>query len=181
MFLETDERSKFSVATCNYIRYGRGGGQEIKNAICVLGLNMINDKVCFLFFFVISSWFEHDQRCYLFSSSNSHLFTKLSGVCNSLVVALYTDLCWLKQVFLYVLISVAALSWSWYPSFDNLVFVSSQSSTDANDLSWHPLGSLPALCVDVGGSQLHKSSQEMTQSVPPHFPEWPRHAWPRLL
>jgi hypothetical protein len=33
------------VATCNYIRYGRGGGQEIKNAICILGLNMINDTV----------------------------------------------------------------------------------------------------------------------------------------
>ena len=35
----------FSVATCNYVRYGRGGGQEVKNAICILSLNIINDKV----------------------------------------------------------------------------------------------------------------------------------------
>ena len=33
------------IAACNYIRYGSGGGQENKNAICILGLNMINDKV----------------------------------------------------------------------------------------------------------------------------------------
>jgi len=33
------------VAVCNYQRYGRGGGQETKNALCILSLNMINDKV----------------------------------------------------------------------------------------------------------------------------------------
>ena len=33
------------VAVCNYQRYGRGGGQETKGAICILSLNMINDKV----------------------------------------------------------------------------------------------------------------------------------------
>ena len=33
------------VGVCNYQRYGRGGGQETKNALCVLSLNMINDKV----------------------------------------------------------------------------------------------------------------------------------------
>ena len=33
------------IAACNYIRYGTGGGQDVKNAICILGLNMINDKV----------------------------------------------------------------------------------------------------------------------------------------
>lgn len=33
------------IAACNYVRYGSGGGQETKNAICILGLNMINDKV----------------------------------------------------------------------------------------------------------------------------------------
>ena len=34
------------VATCSYTRYARlGGGQEQKNAICILNLNMINDKV----------------------------------------------------------------------------------------------------------------------------------------
>ena len=34
------------IATCDYIRFGRlGGGQSSKNAICVLSLNIINDKV----------------------------------------------------------------------------------------------------------------------------------------
>jgi len=33
------------IAACNYVRYGSGGGQENKNAICILSLNMINDKV----------------------------------------------------------------------------------------------------------------------------------------
>ena len=32
------------VAVCNYQRYGRGGGQETKGALCILSLNMINDK-----------------------------------------------------------------------------------------------------------------------------------------
>lgn len=36
------------IAACDYIRYGAGGGQERKNAICILGLNMINDKVGFI-------------------------------------------------------------------------------------------------------------------------------------
>ena len=34
-----------SVAVCRYQRYGRGGGQETKGALCILSLNMINDKV----------------------------------------------------------------------------------------------------------------------------------------
>lgn len=33
------------VAVCRYQRYGRGGGQETKGALCILSLNMINDKV----------------------------------------------------------------------------------------------------------------------------------------
>ena len=33
------------MAVCNYQRYGRGGGQETKGALCILSLNMINDKV----------------------------------------------------------------------------------------------------------------------------------------
>jgi hypothetical protein len=33
------------IAACNYVRYGSAGGQEFKQAICVLGMNMINDKV----------------------------------------------------------------------------------------------------------------------------------------
>ena len=32
-------------ATCNYYRWGSGGRQSNVNAICVLGLNMINDKL----------------------------------------------------------------------------------------------------------------------------------------
>jgi len=42
------------IATCHYVRYARvAGGQEIKNAICILSLNMINDKV-----FAVM-WFWH--------------------------------------------------------------------------------------------------------------------------
>ena len=33
------------IAMCNYIRYGSGGSQSNLEAICVLGMNMINDKV----------------------------------------------------------------------------------------------------------------------------------------
>merc|ERR1719483_147300 len=33
------------VATCNYMRYGRGGGLDSRLALCILGLNIINDKV----------------------------------------------------------------------------------------------------------------------------------------
>ena len=33
------------IASCNYVRYGTGGMQEVRSAICILGLNMINDKV----------------------------------------------------------------------------------------------------------------------------------------
>ena len=41
------------LAACDYVRYGPGGGQEKKNALCVLGLNMINDKV----FLVVWYWY----------------------------------------------------------------------------------------------------------------------------
>ena len=32
-------------AACNYWRWGGSGGQENINAICILGLNIVNDKV----------------------------------------------------------------------------------------------------------------------------------------
>jgi len=39
------------VAVCHYQRYGRAGGPESKSAICVLSLNIINDKVFALIWF----------------------------------------------------------------------------------------------------------------------------------
>jgi len=45
------------IASCDYWRWGSGGKQENINAICILGLNHINDKVFFLLWwwcFVIS-------------------------------------------------------------------------------------------------------------------------------
>ena len=35
------------IAACDYHRFGPGGGQENVNAICILSLNIINDKVGF--------------------------------------------------------------------------------------------------------------------------------------
>jgi len=45
------------IASCDYWRWGLGGKQENVNAICVLALNMINDKVFLIlwwWFFIIS-------------------------------------------------------------------------------------------------------------------------------
>jgi len=41
------------IASCNYFRYGIGGGQENINAICILTLNVINDKI----FYILWWWF----------------------------------------------------------------------------------------------------------------------------
>ena len=35
------------IAACDYHRFGSGGAQEKVNAICILALNIINDKVIF--------------------------------------------------------------------------------------------------------------------------------------
>ena len=44
-----DKSSQYStkkyLASCDYWRYGAGGRQENINAICILNLNVINDKV----------------------------------------------------------------------------------------------------------------------------------------
>eukprot|EP00095_Tigriopus_kingsejongensis_P003608 maker-scaffold49_size462716-snap-gene-0.5 protein:Tk03608 transcript:maker-scaffold49_size462716-snap-gene-0.5-mRNA-1 annotation:"innexin inx2" len=62
------------IAACDYIRYGSGGGQETKNAICILGLNMINDKVFLVLWFwylflVIFGVIRCVYRCCQISSS----------------------------------------------------------------------------------------------------------------
>ena len=33
------------VSTCNYYHYGKGGDEQKVNALCIMGLNQINDKV----------------------------------------------------------------------------------------------------------------------------------------
>ena len=38
------------IASCHYVRYGSGGREDTRSAICILGLNMINDKVGIMFF-----------------------------------------------------------------------------------------------------------------------------------
>jgi len=41
------------ISSCNYFRYGTGGAQENISAVCILALNIINDKV----FLVLWWWF----------------------------------------------------------------------------------------------------------------------------
>jgi len=63
------------VATCSYTRYARlGGGQEQKNAICILNLNMINDKV------FAGLWFWH---CVLLLFGLVRVITRLCQVSSS--------------------------------------------------------------------------------------------------
>ena len=46
-------KSPIRIASCDWYRFGTGGKQETINAICVLALNIINDKV----FLVVWFWF----------------------------------------------------------------------------------------------------------------------------
>jgi len=62
------------VGACDFMRYGRGGGAEIKNAICILSLNIINDKV----FAVI--WFWH---CVLIIFGVLRIVLRIVQLCSS--------------------------------------------------------------------------------------------------
>ena len=45
----SDVKTPLFAASCNYWRWGSAGRQENINAICILALNMINDKVFLIF------------------------------------------------------------------------------------------------------------------------------------
>ena len=62
------------IAACRYHRYGMGGGVEDRHSICILGLNMINDKV-----FVIL-WFWH---CFIVFIGSIRIITRTSQVTSS--------------------------------------------------------------------------------------------------
>ena len=64
------------MASCRYHRYGMGGGIDNRHAICILGLNMINDKV-FLFIWI---WF-----CLLIFLGGLRLITRSFQLCSSKV------------------------------------------------------------------------------------------------
>ena len=49
------------IASCEYVRYGVGGVQETRSALCILGLNMINDKVIQIADIAIKRRAWHDQ------------------------------------------------------------------------------------------------------------------------
>ena len=96
---------------CNYQRYGRGGGQETKNALCVLSLNMINDKVSFYHGCIFSQTYEIkcSMKCLFANSFDCLKVISLSicpqmvifyiaGFCNPLVLALLTPTSRDKQV-----------------------------------------------------------------------------------
>ena len=99
------------VGVCNYQRYGRGGGQETKNALCVLSLNMINDKVSFYHGCIFSQTYEIkcSMKCLFANSFDCLKVISLSicpqmvifyiaGFCHPLVLALLTPTSRDKQV-----------------------------------------------------------------------------------
>ena len=72
------------------VRYGSGGEQEKKNALCILGLNMINDKIFLVvwfwyFFLLIVGTF---RLCYRIVTVS---FWKIRS-CNCLLVLMLTNL-----------------------------------------------------------------------------------------
>ena len=62
------------IAACDYHRFGSGGLQEKVNAICILALNVINDKVSYLFQDYYSAFFINEEEkfmlfCILFTEN----------------------------------------------------------------------------------------------------------------
>ena len=55
------------MAACRYQRYGMGGREDNRHAICILGLNMINDKV----FIVLWVW-----HCFICTVGTMRIFTR---------------------------------------------------------------------------------------------------------
>ena len=59
---------------CYYARYGMGGGRDSRHAMCVLGHNMVNDKV----FLLVWIWY-----CFLVTIGCIRVSTRSSQVCSS--------------------------------------------------------------------------------------------------
>ena len=53
------------MAACRYHRYGMGGREDDRHAICILGLNMINDKV------FVMIWIWH---CFIIGKSSHKMY-----------------------------------------------------------------------------------------------------------
>ena len=64
------------MAACHYHRYGMGGREDNRHAICILGLNMINDKV----FFMIWLW-----HCFLVVMGVIRIITRTPQLISSQV------------------------------------------------------------------------------------------------
>lgn len=64
------------MAACKYHRYGMGGREDTRHAICILGLNMINDKV----FIVLWLW-----HCFIVTVGIFRIFTRLGQLSSSRV------------------------------------------------------------------------------------------------
>lgn len=62
------------MAACRYQRYGMGGREDNRHAICILGLNMINDKV----FIVLWVW-----HCFICTVGTIRIFTRASQLVSS--------------------------------------------------------------------------------------------------
>lgn len=64
------------MAACNYHRYGMGGREDDRHAICILGLNMINDKV------FVMCWLWH---CFIVTMGVIRILTRSPQLISSQV------------------------------------------------------------------------------------------------